>query len=1260
MRLLALLLTLSSGLFAQTLGQFRLVDFSARNPAKVQAVSGGVSLTTDKPHGLSTGSAVYIYPPWDYTTDSANKVHGNPGRGYFVVTVIDDRHLTLSTDMYTNQPSTGNGVAAGDVIIPLTTYYLRQGPRLFLDGPINKGAWSAATAYRDHELVQAPDGNSYVAISDNTHHQPPDANYWEQVDPSMVGPGTFTASLRNTSGKAKGSNYPYNQIKTLADTYFPQPQTSYDWATTIGTGSGGTLQAWRWFADDNATYYAGALRLATQAEDLVNGSVECDPTSPLGYCGRGVALDYNRLDWWKNIGALGLVYGTLTAAQKQTLANKLLNDNDVLHNGIEAPGSSCTPMAPVQGASSAADQITGQNYVITGTGFLSKAGLVPGSIIFGTPFNGWALEAIGRVKSVDGDTHLTMERAYYSRIGNNPQPAIYGYYAANEPGTSTAGSNTPWYYTPPWNDANHTCGAKWWLSHHPSTPTIVTGEESRYGADYLNGGTSDASMQNNRTISALVPWIGMGLLLSDMDIRAVRLTEQSINYYMTQWMAQNAKSRWTGFDGHGTQYGPGRVTWGAMTIAWMLKNSLTVTPPGILTGNYLRNVLRSYNYTWWNALPYFVQPWETGYGIAFNSDLSGGMELINIGPSMLLAANLYPSDPFASRVWDYLRNRRGDFGISKTGGWTTLTFTAWSFPFYDPTTTATTIATAPFQQGLMDPDEQECIASGLYCRVDTGQDVAFSTTGWTNQDTQVFIQGQSSLPSYVEDNYAPAGAITILQNNGANSAYLLGGNGLNLSGVSPSGGMYDSSTVMIYNPTTYDQVPGKGTNYMFAGMDRWAGTVPDGVGNNSYAYTRVNFSPSVREASSGYAKTTPKTWYTTAGTVTREILHFKSGPKLPNYVVTYDSFRGVAEGNQLRAYWHLQDTPNAAAGFAGVKHAEWVNLDSANKAATLVSPGTGRLNLKTLTVPGSSNTAVALIADNYVPPSFSLYSYQDSNLLTTNQPATWVNGVATVTPSLYPWGAYPLPTDGSVSITVVGVNSSGPGSYNGTFPVTGYTSAGGATRISYALPADPGTWVSGGKLSYPAWCTYVTPNNPAGTCAGAFFRPTNTGLPDNAWPLTYRVSGCASSDGTTCDTQTGGEILTVLQPSADTAATMPALAQPSCSATGGNCTVLEIQDSSYPKVAAFARQGALLKTMAFTTTHSGTAQYVVTGLAPETYDVKVNGSHVASATVTSGDTTLSFSSTSGSVSIASTTGYGQPAGAQVGGASQIAGQAAIH
>ena len=135
---------------------------------------------------------------------------------------------------------------------------------------------------------------------------------------------------------------------------------------------------------------------------------------------------------------------------------------------------------------------------------------------------------------------------------------------------------------------------------------------------------------------------------------------------------------------------------------------------------------------------------------------------------------------------------------------------------------------------------------------------------------------------------------------------------------------------------------------------------------------------------------------------------------------------------------------------------------------------------------------------------------------------------------------------------------------------------------------------------------------------------------------TFRAYACAenaSSPGT-CDAKaTAGEWLAVFQPSTNTSDTLPTLKQPSCTAAGGNCATLEIQDATHPKVAAFARQGALVSAMAFITTHSGTAQYVIAGLAPGRYSITVDGSVVANNTVMGGDTSLSFFSSSGAVSI---------------------------
>jgi hypothetical protein len=139
-----------------------------------------------------------------------------------------------------------------------------------------------------------------------------------------------------------------------------------------------------------------------------------------------------------------------------------------------------------------------------------------------------------------------------------------------------------------------------------------------------------------------------------------------------------------------------------------------------------------------------------------------------------------------------------------------------------------------------------------------------------------------------------------------------------------------------------------------------------------------------------------------------------------------------------------------------------------------------------------------------------------------------------------------------------------------------------------------------------------------------------------SWPGTYRVTSCASSDGSTCDNEQDGEILSVLQPGTSASMTMPTMTQPTCSANGGFCLTLEIQDPSYPSVAIMARNGVLMQGVSTTTTGSGTENYVITGLRPGSYNVTRNGVLIASGTVTAGDTTLQFTSTSGTIAVTST------------------------
>ena len=1248
---LFLLLLLAPGLYAQTLGQFRIVDFSARPSVTVQSYDGAtVTVTTSTPHGLSTGTAVYIYRPINYATDASEPGglgnHGNRGRGYFIVTATGSTTFKLASEMYSGATAgIGNGVAAGDKIVPLTTYYLRQGPRVWLDGPVNKGAWSNSTAYKPLEMVSAPDGNSYEAIAGNSGQQPPNATYWKQIDPARAGPGTFTASVRDTSatGRANANNYAFTKAKGLVSTYWGGVHT-YDYSNQLFfNGAFGAMAAWLWLATDSSTYLNQAQYLYSRAEDLASGSPACNEDPGQANCGnRGnrYDVDNSRVQTQIWAGGLSVLYETLSTAQKSALADRLLNDLDVSHNGIDS--GDCVNDGFI-GSNLGIMTVQKQVGTVAGGGLSALAGLQPGSVVLrifpGTTAN-WQI--VGRVKSIDSDTQITFETGQgLGQIASQTSPFT----------TDIQNNGQYWWYTHPFGyQGQKTCGVIWFEKHHGSSPRMIPGQESAYGTEYKNLVNMDDSPRQNKSIVALSAYIHVALLLGDSDIRAVRLGEQAINYYMTQTMAQEQKSRFSGFNGHGTQYGVDRVDTSAAGIAWVLKNSLTVTPPGILTGNYLKSIIGAYQYSVLLGKPLFVQPWTTGYW--WGTGTLTSERLMDWGPPMMFTALLYPNDPLAPVAWDYLHNRRGDYGNgSMEGGWGSQFFASYAFPLYDPGATQTPATGLPLQRGLFGTDIDECIASGLYCRPDTGEAVAFSQTGWTSTDTQVEIRGGAALPTWDDDNYGEAGSFTIAQNNGTNTSFLLGGNGIGVSGLgsasSPSSGMYDGNSIMIWNDANHDLVDRQGSSYQFARMDRWAGNPTTGVADNSYAYARINYTPKVREASSGYspASAVQKSFFLPgagATNVTREVMHLKSGVNLPNYVVTYDSVQ-VGTPNQLRAYWHLESVTTSA-----VRHPEWVTFNNAAKSATLTVPGSGRLNLKALAVAGSSNPTVALQADNYAPASGWIMQG------TTLKGGSWSGGVATVTMSANPFGAYALPTDGSASITISGAT---PGGYNGTWPVTGYNTAG--PTVSFALASDPGPWASGGAVTYPAWCSYPTPFNPSGTCVGNYYREASGAIPGAVFPGTYRLESCASTDGRACDNQTNGEWLTVFQPSTDESGVMPALDQPSCTASGGNCTALEIQDASYPKVAAFARQGALVTSMSFATTHSGKAQYVVSGLAPGSYDVKVNGSRVASAVVSGGDTTLSFSSTSGAVSIGGSNGPALPPSVMIGGGSSLGGQAVV-
>jgi hypothetical protein len=143
--------------------------------------------------------------------------------------------------------------------------------------------------------------------------------------------------------------------------------------------------------------------------------------------------------------------------------------------------------------------------------------------------------------------------------------------------------------------------------------------------------------------------------------------------------------------------------------------------------------------------------------------------------------------------------------------------------------------------------------------------------------------------------------------------------------------------------------------------------------------------------------------------------------------------------------------------------------------------------------------------------------------------------------------------------------------------------------------------------------------------------------PNGAFPggagSSARATLCASTDGLSCANATSAEWIVVHQPSIDTSATLPAILQPTVTTTGGSATAVEIQDTLFPKVAVCARKGFLLSQLSLNTSHAGTAQYVVAGLAPGTYTITAPAASLSSCVAVIGANTCYFEAKAGAIQV---------------------------
>ena len=128
---------------------------------------------------------------------------------------------------------------------------------------------------------------------------------------------------------------------------------------------------------------------------------------------------------------------------------------------------------------------------------------------------------------------------------------------------------------------------------------------------------------------------------------------------------------------------------------------------------------------------------------------------------------------------------------------------------------------------------------------------------------------------------------------------------------------------------------------------------------------------------------------------------------------------------------------------------------------------------------------------------------------------------------------------------------------------------------------------------------------------------------------TFRWAVCPSSNGSACTNATAAEWVVVHMPSTDSNAALPPVVQ----AGTGPFRIVEIQDPAFPKVAVFTAAGQTANALNFTTSHTGSAQYVVSGLEAGAYTIARNGSPAGSRVAAVGGNSISFESESGSISI---------------------------
>lgn len=563
------------------------------------------------------------------------------------------------------------------------------------------------------------------------------------------------------------------------------------------------------------------------------------------FCGRNNTNDFNNVAWLSHAWqAFSIVRSQLSNTEISTFANKVLNDNDTSHNGLNA--TACTPQYFTLGGGS----ISVSGNVVTGVGTAFTSTLAAGDVMFNGNVVNSATE-IGVVYSIASDTSLVLTTS----------------------AMQSDSSDANWQFVPPWTPSN--CGYIWFAKHAGFASPIIPSQASHYTADYPPAGGSFIPVDHNLVNSDLGMYITIGLALADDDSRAGELLTQSYNYWYTNCYPI-FKSGWNGFNQSQESYTGVWLVFITM-IPIAIRNSVQSGPdltPGLWLSRYVP-------YVYYDVLPGASNSWGT-WGDQYPQNAATGITLMRgaLEACYITSGATGTLSSECQSMYYYLRSVRSDYSAF---GWGTNSGSylpeLYTFYHYNGTATQATYTQYAFKDSDLAYSQCSSMFGSSFCVQNQIWGGILSKSDWSSTASHMLIKTGWDKAGQDHTDNAQQGAFHIYRgptellggdNNGGNGTY------------NYCNGVQDS--MVDLNCTTI-------TAGSYAPVSRWAGPDPTGDPGNRYTYAMIDLTGTYKAAGNAIR-------------VQRHIQHFKKRGS-QDYIVTYDDIElSAALPVAPKAYFH--------------------------------------------------------------------------------------------------------------------------------------------------------------------------------------------------------------------------------------------------------------------------------------------------------------------------------------------------------------------